>query len=494
MPSILKINSDRLTFLLYLVHILLNFMETPLLKYFYFFEIAVFLYLAFTKKWSELLVPTFVFIMIEGQGRVLGNFNIFIKNIFDIYLIILFIRSYIVNSQYFNFRKIPTFFYLMMLCHFLWYVVQLFNFQNVGFMGVVLASKIYIFPFLFFFMFLNDKIDFNNFNNNRVSLIFIGVLVAQSFLIFHQKELGESHMLAVSASYARPMGDKFIGNLFRPFGTSHLPGGISVYVSYVVCMFFFFTTKNKLISFLKIGSVFLLIFACFTMQVRTAFIQMLLVIFLSAIYISLEGKKKYFFIPLIFSTLLLIPVAFDNVEKIDQTFPTLDLGKSIQRFEILQDADQVLSQRASFKKFSNTMEEKLTRTPLGLGPGRTGAANAMFVGRIKNDLAYDMSYSWTLDNLFVSLAIDLGIGMIFYTFMIVGFPLYFMANSIYRYVKFGQINPVLGTSSVAMCVILMSCWGAIAIPYNPISFFFWFFISSAIIELEKEKTNARISK
>jgi hypothetical protein len=382
----------------------------------------------------------------------------------------------------------------MLILHFLWYGVQLFNYQSVGFIGVLLAAKIYIVPFLFLFMFINDKIDFNSFNNEKISIIFIGVFVAQSLLIFHQKEFGDIHMLAVHPGYAKPMGDRFIGNLFRPFGTSHLPGGISVYVCYIVCVFYFFESKSKLISLLKISSIFLLIFACFTMQVRTAFLQMLIVMFFSAIYVSLKGAKKFIFIPLILSSLLLVPIAFQNVEKIDETFPTLDLGQSIQRFSMLQNSEKVMSQRASFKKFFITLEDKLTKTPLGLGPGRTGAANAMFVNKIKNDPLFDMNYSWTLDNLFISLAIDLGVGMIFYTILIVGFPLYFFGVVVYRYLRFREVNAVMGVSVISMCVILASCWGAIAIPYNPISFFFWFFIACSINELDKIKTNANIPK
>ena len=157
------------------------------------------------------------------------------------------------------------------------------------------------------------------------------------------------------------------------------------------------------------------------------------------------------------------------------------------RIQALSDLDEVKSQRATPDKFYKTLVEKLSRTPFGLGPARTGAANSMFVDKIKKDLEYDMSYSWTLDNLFISLAIDFGWGMIFYSLLIIGLPLYLLWNCAYLYFKHGLSSSIAYSSSVTSFVILLSNWGAIAIPYNPVSFFFWFFSASALYEFNRMK-------
>jgi hypothetical protein len=466
---------------------LLNFAEVPALKYFYIIEVLVFFYLAFTKRFQDLIFTTFTFILIEGQGRILGNYNLLSKNLFDLFLIIIFVKSFIRSRNFFSYKRVPLFFYFLIVGHFLWYFIQIFNFQSVGPIGVLLASKIYIFPILFFFTFMNEEVDFKAMNNDKFLLKVLILLGVQAYLVFHQKTFGEVHLLEIHPYYSKPIGKQFTGHLFRPFGTSHLPGGISVYISYVICLLFFFPSRKTITSLLKIAVVFSLIFACFIMQVRTGLIQLGLVAFFSALYLSLRSRMKFLYFPLVLSSLLLIPLAFDNVKEIDTAFPDLNLEQSILRFELLKDNNKLYEQRASSDKFFKTLSEKLTKTPFGLGPGRTGAANVLFVGKIKNDLAYDLDYSWTLDNLFISLAIDFGYGMIFYALLVILMPLYLIGSVIYRYIRFREVIPILGTSAFATFVMLLSSWGAIAIPYNPISFFYWFFLSCGLLALRNAK-------
>jgi hypothetical protein len=337
---------------------------------------------------------------------------------------------------------------------------------------------------------MNENVDFKKMQNDGFLLKVIIILCLQAYLVFHQKSLGEAHLLAIHPYYSRPIGEQFTGYLFRPFGTSHLPGGISVYVAYIVGLLYFFPSKRTVISILKIVTIFALIFACFIMQVRTGLIQLILVSFFSALYLSLNSRLKTLYFPLVLSSLFLVPFTFNNVKEIDAIFPDLNLEQSVLRFEILKDNNKLYEQRASSDKFFKTLGEKLTKTPFGLGPGRTGAANVLFVGKIKNDLAYDLDYSWTLDNLFISLAIDFGYGMIFYTLLVILLPFYLIGNVVYRYIRFREVIPILGTSAFASLVILASSWGAIAIPYNPISFFYWFFLSCGLLALRNAKLKA----
>lgn len=472
---------------LYLTHILMNYLELGALQYFYYVEVAFFFIIALRKPWPDLLFPTLIFFFIEGQGRILTNYNPIFRNIFDIYLVVIFLKSIIKDKKLIDFKTTPTFFTILIALHFIWYFVQFFNYQSVGVIGVFFASKIYVLPILIFLMFLRNKMDLKAYNQDKLLGVLLVIILAQVFLIFHQMSLQESHLLSISPYYKKVMGERFVGSLFRPFGTSFVPGGISVHFAYISAFLIFTKSSFRLAGLFKIIAILGMIFACFTMQVRTSLIQLLLIVFSSYFILAFTSRLKLILIPAILSSLLIIPIAIESSEKLDEMFPKLNLGYSIRRLQVLQDLDQIKSQRADLGTFYNTLTTKLEKTPMGLGPGRTGAANSMFVNRINADLLFDMRYSWTLDNLFISLAIDLGYGMIFYSLLIIFLPLYLFAKIITVGIRRRELNQTALVCSLTTIVILLSNWGAIAIPYNPVSFFFWFYLSVIIIELRKDK-------
>lgn len=485
--KLLSFNSIALT--IYLVHILMNLLELPQIKYFYIFEILFFAFGAFTKKWRDLLIPTFIFFFIEGQGRVLSNYNPLIRNIFDIYLIIILVKSVISNKKLIDFKKTPLFVTVLILMHFSWYFIQLFNFQNVSFLAVLTGSKIYIFPILFFLMFIQEELDINKYDQKSLLRSFIFIILLQVFLVFFQMIYKEAHLLAISPNYNRIMRGIFIKDLFRPFGTSFISGGISVHLAYISAFLFILKSNNKLDVILKTITISTMILACFVMQVRTSLIQLILISISAGAIQLLASRFKLFLVPLLFGLIMLIPVAINNSHYLEEKFPDLNLGQSISRLQALSSLKDVKSNRASSSLFFETLESKLTKTPFGLGPGRTGAANSLFVKEIKADILFDMSYSWTLDNLFISLAIDFGWGMIFYSLLVISLPCFILAQSIVIFFKNKKIDLILTISSIVTCSILASNWGSIAIPYNPTSFFFWFFLSISITELNKRSKN-----
>jgi hypothetical protein len=482
------ISFDSIALILYALHILFNFMELPQIKYFYLLEVAFFMYGAFTKRWNDLLIPTFVFFFIEGQGRILSNYNFIMRNIFDIYLLVILAKSTIIHKKLIDFNKTPKFFTILILLHFGWYFAQIFNYQNVSPIAVLAGAKIYILPILFFLMFLREGMDLKKYNQRYLLNSFLFIIISQAVLVIYQMQHSDPHLLAISPHYSRIMRDVFVKHLFRPFGTSFISGGISVHFAYITAILFLFRSKTKLQTFFKIIAIIAMIFACFIMQVRTALIQLILIAFCAGFIQVLISRFRLVLLPLFLSTLLLIPLAIDNSKELDILFPKLQLGQSIARLEVLSDIQSVKGNRASPELFYETLVDKLTKTPFGLGPGRTGAANAMFVDKINSDVIFDMQYSWTLDNLFISLAIDFGWGMIFYSLLIILLPLYLLWRSIMYVIKGDGIDVITTTCAIVTLSILASCWGAIAIPYNPSSFFFWFFLSIAINEiLQKER-------
>ena len=149
------LTNNSVCLLLYLTHLVFNLLESPLLVPFYYLEVVFFLYLGFKKNWRDLLYPTLVFFFIEGQGRVLTGYNPLMRNIFDVYLIVILIKSIISDRKIIDLKAVPISFNILIILHFVWYIVQIFNFQNLGSMAVIFAAKIYILPLLFFHLFFD---------------------------------------------------------------------------------------------------------------------------------------------------------------------------------------------------------------------------------------------------------------------------------------------------------------------------------------------------
>lgn len=488
------LTNNSVCLLLYLTHLVLNLLESPLLVPFYYLEVVFFLYLGFKKNWRDLLYPTLVFFFIEGQGRVLTGYNPLMRNIFDVYLIVILIKSIISDRKIIDLKAVPISFNILIILHFVWYIVQIFNFQNLGSMAVIFAAKIYILPLLFFHLFLREKLDIRKYGQTRLFLFLTILIGGQVILIFHQMGLQEQHLLNISPYYRKIMSERFIGLLFRPFGTSFVPGGISVHFAYITALLLIVKPKLRLFSLVKLILIASMIFACFTMQVRTSLIQLALIVFFSYVALSFVSRLRFILIPIIMSFLFLIPIALESSSHLAEIFPNLNLDYAIRRIQVLRNIDDIQVQRASFSKFFDTLTDRLDKTPLGLGPGRTGAANSMFVDRIKADILFGIDYSWTLDNLFISLAIDFGWGMIFYSLLVIGLPIYIILRTLYfsyRNRTFYQTPTVLG---ITVFVILLSNWGAIAIPYNPVSFFFWFYCAIALLEIKRIQGSSQTLK
>lgn len=309
------------------------------------------------------------------------------------------------------------------------------------------------------------------------------IVILQVALIFFQMAMGEQHILRMSAYYSRIIGDKFSGILFRPFGTSFIVGGMAVPFAYTATILYWANTKSKLLSFFKMLAFIGMVFACIIMQVRTGLIQLIMIVFAINFVRGITSRMKYLVIPICLVAVNLLPVALENANKIQELFPEVDMSVSIARLQSLGDEKALKSSRASPLVVLDQLFYKLTRAPLGLGPGRTGAANSMFVDKIKSDLEFDMSYSWTYDNLWVSLAIDLGLGMIFYALVITLLPFYLMFKTLLEFMKTRRVDVMLLSCSITTGMILATNWGAIGIPYNPTSFFYWFFLAMGLNHL-----------
>ena len=148
---------------------------------------------------------------------------------------------------------------------------------------------------------------------------------------------------------------------------------------------------------------------------------------------------------------------------------------TIDRFSSVFETDTFHNSRLGFNDVSKIVIEKVIENPFGLGPGRTHAVTELMGKTIDQDPVYNLDYSWNFDNLWATIALEFGICGIFYAGIILSMPFYLfsMALSAFRRKK-NEHFKIIAISFVTIFIIVLANWGGVGIPYNPVSFMFWF--------------------
>ena len=286
------------------LYVILNFLGSPLLKWNYLAIVALTIIGVMKFKWQEIIVNVFVLFFIEGQGRILLGYNQISKVLFDLVLAIAVLKSAITLKKVIPLKKIPNFFYILITFHFLWYTFQLFNPDAASTISVLGASKIYIFPFFLFFMFLNNPLSEKHLKQIQLS-IFIIVLL-QVTLSVYQMGLKEGFLIGITPHYANIMKDRFTEQNFRAFGTTYAPGGPGVYIAYFACMLFITNFKTLYVKIIYTLITLWSIFGLYLLQVRSALLKFLVLISLSIFSRLLvnKGQIKNFIISTVVISLI----------------------------------------------------------------------------------------------------------------------------------------------------------------------------------------------
>ncbi len=456
-----------------------NFLSYPGLKYVYviygIFVLAVILTFDFRATLPVLVSYSFI----EGQGRILWNYHPVARIAFDSLIVIATLRSFVVTRDL-NLRKIlPLPMLILIFFHFGWYLVELFNLNSINLFAAFAGTKVYIFPFFLFVYFRKNDSEFDAELFRKLGNLIIFLLVCECALGLYQLQIKESMMLAISPFYFKAMsGEIFTKDFFRPFGTTQLPGAISVFIFLTSSIFLIRKEITKLVLILMPILISLFVITLIICQVRSAALKFSLVFIFSWIMIFYTSPQRYsLFFKTIFSSIIILPILvyffYPRIQSLASNY--LNLAPGMDRWEGISEVQDVASQRTGFTKAVDLAIEKLQQFPLGIGPAMTGAAGGLSADLMKTDPVFTKSTFWGYDNFYLSLIIEFGYGFIFYLGFILLVP-YYLTIAFIKVLK--QKNHycarIIGIGLVNIFVILTGNWGAIGISYNPESFYFWF--------------------
>lgn len=456
---------------------LLNFLAVPGLKWVSLLYAVFVLVAVLALDFKQTLTLIIGYSFLEGQSRVLWEYNPFFRIAFDLTVGVAIVRNFVVQRDLSTKGVLPRPVLILLALHFMWYLVEMFNPALVSWFLPVAATKAYIFPFLLFLLLRKNPQAFEPEWLRSISVFILFLLGLEMALSLYQFQQKQDFLLTLSPYYAKQMKfGVFTDILFRPFGTTHVPGAITTLL-YLTTGFLYFADRftKKRISMILILSILIgvTILIC---QVRSALVKFILISLCSAlaVVITSNERKKNILRYLLAGAILGSLSAAYIVKNLDTIVDNLDLEAGLQRWENVDSYEAFKARRLGPIEAYDRASKRLGDFPIGLGPGST-AATLILSKDVKNlDPVYNKYLFWGFDNLYMSLIVDFGYGAIFYISILLSIPviLFQKFKQLYRADFFYESRFVL-ISLINVSVILIGNWGMIGIPYNPESFFFW---------------------
>jgi hypothetical protein len=472
----------------------LNFLGLSQLQYVYLAYIGFAFLVAFTMdlKTSILIILTYSFI--EGQARILWNYHPFFRLSFDLLVGAALIHSLLVKRNLENVKALPKYMLVLLVLHIGWYLVELFNPNSVSGFAALAAMKIYIFPFLVFLIIRNHPEIFKEKSLDDIVGLLILLIILESILALYQGQILEGLLLSISPYYQNALKNIFIGSDFRPFGTGFLPGVISIYL-FLTFGFLFIRRKLSTKYIILVFNISCLVFlTVLSSHVRSALVKLglLLIGCILTIFISsnISANIKYIRAMKFLVAFLLFGATAGYVSS---EYKIINFERALGRWEKVTSYEAFKSGRAGPEQAAEILRFRLTQYPLGLGPGVTGAASSVAKSEMENDPIYTRDTFWGYDNLFLSIVVEFGYGAIFYILLVVSIPIILLKRSLNQ-LKLGHNYEarVILIAFFQVSIILLGNWGAIGLPYNPESFFFWLWTAVAL-NISKEDDSRAVN-
>ncbi|MBK9295055.1 MAG: hypothetical protein IPM57_11565 [Oligoflexia bacterium] len=442
-------------------------------------QIKIFLFLPFVFGLAGVLffprriILNFILIYIcfDGMIKILSGYTTVLHIASDILVVVIGIRRLLELATVTTERalRIPPF-ALIFGAHVLWVTVEILNPYGIGLIPGLAAYKVYLtFLLLYFYAydFLESKSDFM-----QLVLVSLVLLSIQVVFSIYQFSIGTSSVLSLSGNYAKPIGEKFVGLWFRPFGTGAVPGIPSVWIfltmPFIVAMFF---ENRKLLSRALLTVLMILsVYALVICQVRASLLKAFVSSVVASALINRYQPAK------VFVGLVATLMIYGGL----QVFTYI----SNPKMAIVQERLQTVY---DFKKLTEARQGGVLlsiattwiESPFGIGLSRVGAASGVFYDKIKENKFYGTEFAFA-DNLYKAIATELGIpGTILYL-MFVGFPLGLVIRRIiYEEVPIDNLNFVSASVGLATASIA-GYGGSEGALYLPECAYFWLFIGAAV--------------
>ena len=497
---------DDLTLLLcyafYTLTILLNFIGSPLVKYIYYLQTLFTLWVCYRGPLSRSIVPIFMYLLVEGQGRIITEYAQWTRISIDLCLLATILREIISRKLLFPIKNVPIVIVAPIILHFIWYFVQFFNPHSPSILMQLIAFKMYIFP-VFYFLFLStDNNSFNEKTLQNLSYFILFASITQCLLTLYQFNMGEQFLYSISNYYKKTFAEetgKFTGLNFRPPGMTFAAGGFAIYL-YLVLSLYFVTPLKKWVKLYLLPLTVLLNFTIlFISQSRSVTIRYTLTLFLIGLSTFLINRRKG---RILTWGLIISFVAFLVFSQLNISSNFIRSNNLISSFDRMMTISNIVDEdflkknrRMDFSRFWDVSTEKLQELPIGLGPGRTGPPGSFFIDELAKDNFYGINYNtFHNESFYYSTILELGYGAIGFFSLIFAIPL-FCLPYFFRFLVAGDL---INSRKVIISIIITSVtiignWTANGLTYIPEAFLFWYYGAMGVNTVLEHKKNQAAS-
>lgn len=494
----------RAFMLFMLIHFALNFLGSPLVLYSgALVAISAFLSVIFL-RWQQAFYIAILFTLVGGQIKVIWGYQPFFRLLGDLLIVILVFRNFVKTRKLFDFTKIPNFIVWMMVGHFLWFIVGLFNPGGAGFIPSFASGKFYILPFFYFFAIINQDFDVTSRYFKDFLKVFMFFVILEAALVIFQSIQGPEFIFGISHHY-KSLFEKFTlfaeSSTFRPWGTSGVAGGYASHFFLSAGFTFLWAVQpggdeEQRLSVIKKLFIFLFtvltLFAVFISQVRASFIKEILIISLG-VFFSLIGTKFVAkrIIGIGVGVFIVLFLGAFAVKQSPVLSKIMSFEKVLSRYEEINTIEGAAGRRVSVDSALSEIGRRFSK-PLGFGLGMTTSYLPAY-GEKRRELVHDKEgVYWSMDNLFVSVAGEMGLGGIFLILIVLGTPL-ILASLMFSALRANEyvVYRTVCYCFISILIITIGQWGAVGLIYPPEFQYYWFYAAIAMTTFYKAFPKAK---
>lgn len=458
-----------------------DFLFNLSLKKLAFIPISLAALIFLSKDWEKSIKLFFCYLSVEGLLKVVTNYHPAIHVGADILLLLIclnwFFTTVVTGFREAKFRKAPI--TLPIIFFIIWILVEIANPYAISLYASVASFKVHItmIPLYFFgYFFINSKEQIVKYWN-----LFLGICFMVCVFAVIEYILGPKSITWMSPTYLEKL-EHFQGYLYRPFSTTAVPGGASIFAHiaglFAISFLFF---KSSIIK--RVVIYLLLFFATVTLfisQVRQLFLAFLFIIIVSSFMMKRYLSKTVF-------NMLIISIIGVFGFQIALEY-ALKERVILKRFSTLLNVETYKTARVGGM---GKMMDVAIKYPFGAGMSRTGSAATKFWEEIKKGRSVS-PFLGAVDNYFVAMMVETGIpGTLLITFIF----LYFIIKGFLIQMKMRDKElKVLAASITAFFISLfIISFGSQPITANPYQSLFWF-LGGILLKLPKiERTETQLN-
>lgn len=432
---------------------------------------ALFLAVVFLLPIHQSIMFFFFYLMVDGALKVLSNYHPVVHVGQDLYLLSLALRVAVTPGLGLRRWTRTPFFFLFVLFA-LSVAVQYVNPFGLGLLPSIAGTKVYFSGILLFFLVYHEL---RPAYVMPFCVFLVGLGATEALIACVEYLYFPEALFSLHSKYRALAGDRFIGGLYRPFGTTAAAGAPSLWVFLAAPFAYYVFTEAKgkwprLLALVFFGLGLPTLVFC---QTRAAFVLFAAMILMALLAPVGRWLPKLVLAAVVGTAATLFAAPEIVRSGLDTSFE--QAGVDSVKAQYLTARMMTLTETKTYSSSRHGAWDKITELasvmPWGIGLSRVGAASAVWKERIRADQTFGKEWSFA-DNVYRALFTELGVfGLCSWLILITTLAAVNMRKSYESFIP--RRRALLWISGAIPLVILVGGFGSEGVLYMPVGGFMW---------------------